>query len=73
MSQSIWKNSASRGASHDAAAKLWMYGLFGGFLLLLIYPSQAIATVYVLFFLLPFIALSVFGIVGAVLGSLGCK
>lgn len=52
---------------------LWLYGF--GFLMLLsvLVPHPAIVGVWVLFFLLPAIALLAFGIVGAVLGSLGCK
>ena len=60
----------------DYVAALWLYGLVFGTPLMLAFGGHVpdfLGKVFMVGIVFPFLALMAFGIVGAVLGSLGCK
>ena len=71
QSQSVKRNHAPR--SITPGFDLWYSLGIGGCVVSILVPHPVIVNLWVLFFLLPVIALFIFGIFGAVLGALGCK
>ena len=57
----------------DEIVDFWVRGVFIGFFICVLAPDSFVVPVWTWFFLLPALAALVFGIVGAVLGMLGCK
>ena len=56
-----------------AMADFWVYGFFVGLLAGIIAPDSFIVPVWLFLFALPVLAAFAFGVIGAVLGMLGCK
>ena len=75
MSQPTKSQSTKKKASSIDGIDLWLHGLLWGapLSILLAERAEVFVKLYAIFFLLPALALLAFGLVGCVLGMLGCK